>query len=95
MSEFVRKHNIIDEEIKCERAKSKLVHKIFLIIDSVTAVLIIAVSSFLWYERKQIIDSGGDSKQLTFIILLYPPILDAIFSLILASSAYYLALSIK
>ena len=93
MSEFVRKHNIIDEEIKYERAKSKSVHKTFLIIDSVTAVLIIAVGSFLWYKESH--DSGGDLTQITFIILLYPPILDAIFCLILASSAYYLALSIK
>ena len=95
MSDFVRNHDKIDLEIKNERVRSKSIHKYFLLIDVVFAILIIAIETILWLIRNEILDKGGNAASIEFIVLLFSPILDATFSLILAASAFYMVKSVS
>ena len=90
MSDFVRNSNEIDKDIKKVRNKGKSIQKTFLIIDVVAAVLIIFVYALLYYLFPKIYKSGGDITFILFAIELFEPILNAIFSLILVASAFYL-----
>ena len=82
MSDFVEKHNTIDQAIKKEKAKSKLISRFFLITDILMSVLIPGVRILVLNVLKA-------------EVVLYPQTLIATFSLILAGSAFYITRSVK
>ena len=92
---FVQINKGIDEEIKREKTKSKSIRTAFLIIDIVLILLIITIEVILQYIFTEISSSGTDPTSIQFIVNLYPLILEAAFSLILAFSAFYLARSVR
>ena len=50
MSDFVQKHQLIDEELKKERARGQVIKKRFVISDIVVVILIILFNSCVAYQ---------------------------------------------
>ena len=50
VSDFVSKHDSIDDGIKIEKARSKLINKEFLVLDIVLMISIPAILLVLWYS---------------------------------------------
>ena len=52
MSDFVGKHETIDQAIKIEKTKRKLISRVFLMIDILMSVLIVGVRIFMIHYTK-------------------------------------------
>lgn len=91
-SEFVNRDIAIDTEMKFERARNKKVSANFLKVDILLSILMLGTEAFLLIMWEQ-----SDEKSLFWnvMLFLFPPILDAIVSIILVFSACYLANQVK
>ena len=85
----------IETELKTQKARSKMIKRIFLVVDISLMILIVCVQRFLCYAFASTVVGGGDFYFTSFLIRLFPPFLEAIFSLVLVASAIMLVRSVR
>ena len=87
---------MLSAEIESERERRKQIHTFFHRVDIISAVLILSIDAIIQsmlypYVHKKL----AGARRIYFAITIYTPTLDAIFSLVLAISAFYLVKSIR
>ena len=91
-SEFVSREFAIDTEMQIEKTRNKKVSTSFLKVDIILSILMLGTEAFLLIMWEQ---SHEKSLLWNVLLFLFPPILDAIVSIILVFSACYLASQVK
>ena len=97
ITHFISSHDQIDADIQSVKDRNKKIHRIFLVVDILVTLFIMALYAFLQYKELDYLDSEDRDayKSINFMIALYPSILEAICFLILAGSAFYLTRSVR
>ena len=93
--DFIRNHQEIDKDMKKEKVKGLMIHRIFIIIDMIIVISLLSIEGFLNYKKHCTEDSSQTEKSLYYMIVFFPPIMEIIFSLLLVLSACYIGHWIK